>query len=191
MDIYLIRHTKVELENNTCYGQSDVELSNCFEDEVTKLKKKVNFSSEMIFFTSPLKRCLLLAKNLTKKPPIIDNRLLELNFGDWELKKWDSINQSELDNWSGNVINYICPNGESYLDLYNRSKEFFNDLIKENHKEVSIITHAGVIRSILSYILRIPLQCSFIIEIDYGKISKIKLNNIENLPFYNIEYINL
>jgi len=181
----------VKIDNNICYGQSDIELTDNFKNEINIIKNKINFPLNMVFYSSPLIRCRLLAKELTKKKIIIDKRLLELNFGDWELNDWKSIRKSELNKWLNNIKKYTCPNGESYLDLYKRSKDFFNDLIKENHKEVSIITHAGVIRSILSYVLKITLDNSFIINIDYGNISKIIVNSKKKShPIYNIEYIN-
>lgn len=191
MDIYLIRHTKVKVDNGICYGQSDVDVADTFENEVKKLKEKCHFSPKMVFYTSPLKRCLLLAEKLSSTPPIIDDRLLEISFGDWELKKWDLIDRSELEEWTNNFIMTKIPNGESYFDLYKRSCKFFDDLVKKDHKNVVIISHSGVIRSIITYILKIPLEKSFIIQIDYGKMSKIKYNFVNNSdPILNIEFLN-
>ena len=190
MNIYLIRHTKVKLSNNICYGQSDLDLAESFKTELNIIRNKLNFSSNMNVYTSPLKRCTILSKHLTKELPIIDERLLELNFGNWELKEWASIPKSEFDKWLKNIKEYTIPNGESYLDLYKRSKGFFTEITKKDHINVYVISHAGVIRSILSYILNIPLERSFIINLDYGKISKIIVNQNKDNYLYNIKYIN-
>ncbi|MBN1215588.1 MAG: alpha-ribazole phosphatase [Candidatus Lokiarchaeota archaeon] len=190
MNIYLIRHTKVKLSNNICYGQSDLDLAESFKTEIDIIRNKLNFSSNMNVYTSPLKRCTILSKHLTNELPIIDKRLLELNFGNWELKEWGSLPKSEFDKWLKNIKEYTIPNGESYLDLYKRSKNFFTEIIKKDHKNIYVISHAGVIRSILSYILKISLERSFIINLDYGKISKIIVNQDKNRYLYNIKYIN-
>ena len=88
-------------------------------------------------------------------------------------------------------VNFRCPNGESYLDLYKRATDFFEELVKKNYKNVGIITHGGFIRSILSYILEIPLKKSFSIQIYYGSVSKIVLSQDNNSNSYiTVEYIN-
>lgn len=191
MDLYFIRHTSVNVKEGICYGYSDVDLSQTFESEVKILKKKFSISPEMIFYSSPLKRCILLAERLSITDPIIDTRLIELNFGDWELKDWSLINKTEREQWLNNYVNFRCPNGESYLDLYKRATDFFEDLIKESCKNVAIITHGGFIRSILSYILDIPLKKSFSIQIYYGSVSKIVFRQDNNSNTYTtVEYIN-
>jgi len=191
LDLYFIRHTSVNVKEGICYGYSDVEVSQTFESEVKILKKKFFISPQMIFYSSPLKRCILLAERLSITDPIIDTRLIELNFGDWELKDWSLINKTEREKWLNNFVNFRCPNGESYLDLYKRASDFFEDLVKKNYENVAIITHSGFIRSILSYILEIPLKKSFSIQIYYGSVSKIVLSqdNISN-SYITVEYIN-
>lgn len=191
MDLYFIRHTSVNVKEGICYGYSDVEVSQTFESEVKILKKNFSISPQMIFYSSPLKRCILLAKRLSITDPIIDTRLIELNFGDWELKDWSLINKTEREKWLNDFVNFRCPNGESYLDLYKRATDFFEELVKKNYKNVGIITHGGFIRSILSYILEIPLKKSFSIQIYYGSVSKIVLSQDNNSNSYiTVEYIN-
>lgn len=191
MDLYFIRHTSVNVKEGICYGNSDVDLSQTFESEVKILKKKFSISPQMVFYSSPLKRCIFLAERLSINDPIIDTRLIELNFGDWELKDWNLINKTEREQWLNNFVNFRCPNGESYLDLYKRATDFFEDLIKESYKNVAIITHGGFIRSILSYILDIPLKKSFSLQIYYGSVSKIVFRQDSNSKTYTtVEYIN-
>ncbi len=191
MDIYFIRHTHVNLEQVTCYGQSNVDLAETFENEVNNIRKIIPNSISIEIYTSPLKRCVELAKKLTNNSLILDDRLLELDFGEWELKKWNSIDKMALKNWTNNYINIPCPNGESYMDLYNRSIEFFDDLIKKGEIDTLVVTHAGVIRSIISYILKIPLENSFSVQLDFGSVSKISINHIDDCnPIFKIEFLN-
>ncbi|MFH0702917.1 MAG: alpha-ribazole phosphatase [bacterium] len=185
MEIYLIRHTSPNIEKGICYGQSNIDLSTDFEKEFEVINKNLQNIEDLFFYSSPLKRCSALAKYLSKSSFISDKRLMEINFGDWELKNWDSINKKDFQLWVDDFVSVSCPNGESFNDLYLRSINFFEELIKKNHKKVAIITHAGVMRSIISYILEIPLKKSVLLKIDYGSILKIRIiNQVIEIEFF-------
>lgn len=188
MEIYLVRHTRVAIEKSVCYGQSDIELADSFPAELAELQRKLSLRKDCVIYSSPLKRSLHLATVIFPAvQPITDMRLMELNFGDWELKKWKELNPQELELWMNDFVNVPCTGGESYTDLFQRSTAFFNQCLREGHKQILIISHGGVIRSILSMILQIPLARSFSLQIDYGKVSKLNAANTENIL---VEYIN-
>ena len=86
MDIYLIRHTKTDTKKGLCYGQSDVPLADSFYDEALQLQQKLpELNGDCKVFSSPLSRCLRLA-NRFSDTVTTDERLLEMNFGNWENK---------------------------------------------------------------------------------------------------------
>ncbi len=194
MEIYLIRHTTPKVEKGVCYGFSDLEVADSYEEELSLLSKKViqNLKKqyyknaeqeELLIYTSPLQRCSILAKDLKTNlqnyfhPKIKRNKnLKEMNFGDWELKKWNEINEGELKQWTDNFVTEFAPNGESFEVLNKRVIDFWQKNIKaEKGKIALIVCHAGVIRSILCHVLQIPLHKAFLVSIDYGSISKLKV----------------
>lgn len=188
MEIYLIRHTSVGVEKSICYGQSDVPLSANFENESNSILSQFDLKEVFQIYTSPSSRCTNLARKFNKNiEPILDSRIMELNFGKWELQKWDEINPNELNPWMEDFVNVNCPNGESYRELAVRTFEFLKEIVKQQHEKIIVISHGGVIRSLLAQILEIPLEKSFSLQIDYGKISKIKGENIDHII---VEYIN-
>lgn len=188
MEIYLIRHTSVGVEKSVCYGQSDVPLSSNFDIESNIILSQFDLNEQFQIYSSPLSRCTNLAVKFNKTiEPILDSRIMELNFGKWELKKWNEIDPDELNIWMGDFVNVKCTNGESYKDLSNRSSDFFNELIDKSDEKIIVISHGGVIRSLLAQILEIPLEKSFSLQIDCGKVSKIKVVSKENLI---VQYIN-
>jgi alpha-ribazole phosphatase len=188
VELYLIRHTCVAIERSICYGQSDIALADTFQTELLEIQQKLTFNADCIIYSSPLKRSLQLAKAIFPLVrPITDARLMELNFGNWELKKWTEVDKQELDNWMDDFVNVPCTGGESYNDLYKRCVSFFNQCIQEPHQQVVVVSHGGVIRSILSFVLQIPLLRSFSLQLDYGKISKLKITGNGNIT---VEYIN-
>lgn len=186
MEIYLIRHTKPKIEDGICYGQSDIDLSFSFENEFQNLMQKIPSSFDIVF-ASPLKRCSELAGKLHAEKLIYDNSLMELNFGEWELKKWDDINKEEINKWMNNYVDVAPSNGENYRQLYERVKQFWQkNIIKLQKEKIAIVTHAGVIRAALAVILELELQKTFMFSIDHGKTVKVDFTN----NYYSIRYIN-
>lgn len=187
MDIYLIRHTKIDVESGTCYGQSDVDLSRSFPEESKKVLSKLPVSVEdSVIYSSPLSRCRKLASLLDTTNIHFDERLKELDFGNWELEKWDKIDSKKLQKWMDDFVNVNCPGGESYLELTKRVTEWWEEIIQKDHEEVVVITHAGVIRCLLSYVLEVPYKNSFRLSIDPGNISAISVSGRR----YSVKYIN-
>ncbi len=186
MEIYLVRHTTVTVEKGLCYGQADIALAPTFLQEAADTAKQIADRQNAAYISSPSRRCTQLAEFLSRRPPITDRRLLELNFGQWELKLWETLDQEQLDTWINDIINVKCPGGESYADLYGRVIEFYLETLRKNHRSAVICTHAGVIRCILAYILEMPLQRAFDIRLAYGGVTKISIDNdVMSVDFIN------
>ncbi len=186
MEIFLVRHTKVAVEESICYGQHDVPLSNSFEKELITIREKLPISSETPILSSPLTRCLQLAKALNSANVKVDKRLLEINFGEFEMMEWEQIKRTYNELFQ-DYVNSTPPGGESYMDLYKRVVKFYKELISNRLNVVILVTHAGVIRSILAYILKIPLEKAFSLQISYGGVSKVTIHSEE---YIDIDYVN-
>jgi alpha-ribazole phosphatase len=180
MEVYIIRHTPVAIGKDTCYGQSNVPLADTFLQDAEKLKNQLPNDFDAIY-CSPLERCKDLATALEYTNIHIDNALLEMNFGDWENKKWNDLNQEDLNNWMTDFVKVKTPNGENLIELFDRVKQFLDNLRKQQHKKVLLITHAGVIRCVWTYLLQIPLTNIFKIPVDYGQKLIINLSTEHNL----------
>lgn len=183
MEIYLIRHPKPNVESNICYGQLDIDIENENTLNIDEICANIASKIDKIY-TSPLQRCKKLALLIANKYEIkhenivINGALMELNFGEWEGKKWDDINQNILQNWMNDFVNYQVPEGESYMQLYNRAVIFWNKIISNhsnNNSTIAIVTHAGYIRAILSLIQNLELKNTFDIKILYTSVFKISV----------------
>ncbi|RUT79789.1 alpha-ribazole phosphatase [Ancylomarina longa] len=161
MEIYLVRHTKVNVEKGICYGQKDVELIDTYPEELKVLKEKLTDIEFDAFYTSPLSRCKILAQDLYPDLAIEDTRLMELNFGDWEGKAWDEIKDPLLPIWMEDFVNKKCSNGESFVMLHDRVLNFWKELKSKDFQRVIIFTHGGVIRTIQAIANNIKLEDSF------------------------------
>lgn len=176
MEIYLVRHTETTCEKGICYGQSDVDLAEPFESVFENILSQL--PSKAIIFSSPLKRCVTLAKYIQNNIKTIfyeeDKRLMEMNFGDWEMKSWNSIPQDQLNPWMEDFVNIKVSNGESFVELHERANNFLSEKKsnKINHP-VIIVAHAGTIRSFLCHHSSLPFKDAFQNKVDFGEVIKI------------------
>ncbi|OAQ38167.1 hypothetical protein A5893_15320 [Pedobacter psychrophilus] len=188
MNIYLIRHTKTYNPNELCFGQSEMPLEENFTIDFDWIKEHLNLENAT-YFSSPLRRCTKLLSYLSDENFIIDERLNEINFGDWEMKSWQEISPKDLDNWKEDFVNYRMKNGENFNDVFERSILFFDHILKMELEDVVVVCHSGIIRSIVSYILDFPLEKVFNLNVDYSSISKIEFDPIFNTS--KLAYLNI
>ena len=185
MELYLIRHTTPDIAEGICYGQTDVGLADSFEKEVKTLREKLpNGCERFPIYSSPLERCSKLSARLSGGAITTDQLLMELDFGDWEGQPWDDIDDASLSEWMQDFVEVQCPGGESYHQLYDRVIKWWKKIVSTDQEKVLVVTHAGVIRCLLSHILELPLENSFRLQVDYGSISKIVHQNNRNTVAY-------
>lgn len=98
MKVILIRHTSVDVPKGVCYGQTDVPVAATFTEEAEMTKKALGDRTFDAVFSSPLTRARLLADYCGYPTPVTDNRLMEMNMGDWEMKRYDDIKDDNLQN---------------------------------------------------------------------------------------------
>jgi alpha-ribazole phosphatase len=172
MEIFLIRHTTPDVCKGFIYGRMDIALTKSFnaekEDIIDKLPKHID-----LIISSPSSRCTLLAREIADLF-LEDERLMELDFGLWEGKTWDTINRLESERWMEDFINTSPPQGESLHQMNERVMDFWNELPQYPHQRIAIITHAGVIRLILAAVNSISLQSLFDINVEYGEVITLK-----------------
>jgi len=183
VELYLIRHPEVNLEKGICYGHAEVELRQPFSGLPDELIKKWALAKAVIY-SSPSKRCVQFGSPLAEKMGrdvlfFRDVRLKELNFGNWEMKRWDDIDPEELNKWMIDFVHEQVPGGESFIDLNKRVESFLGEhVVKKNNENdtILVVTHAGVIRSALCQLEGIPLENAFKIKVDFGSVTKVSLD---------------
>ncbi len=182
MKLFFLRHTSLNVEIDVFYGQTDLDVSDRFEEEVKLIKKKIkNFNIDTNYikvYSSPLKRCIKLTNKLTKNY-IVDERIKEMNLGDWEMKKMSSISKKEKLDWENNLLSFKIPNGESNNEFLKRLKSFLEDIFKFN-EDALIVCHAGSINGMLSLLTKEPFDKmvkNYWELIKHGSLSLIELKN--------------
>ena len=182
MKLFFLRHTSLNVEIDVFYGQTDLDVSDRFEQEVKLIQKKIkNFNidtNSIKVYSSPLKRCIKLTNKLTENF-IVDERIKEMNLGDWEMKKMSSISNKEKLDWENNLLSFKIPNGESNEEFLKRLKSFLEDIFKFN-EDALIVCHAGSINGMLSLLTKEPFDKmvkNYWELIKHGSLSMIELKN--------------
>lgn len=155
MEIYLIRHTAVDVPSGVCYGQTDVPLKPTFEQEAEIVKNALDSHIFDAVYTSPLSRCVRLATYCGYPAAQRDDRLKEMHMGDWEMQAFDAIEDPQLQEWYDNYLHIPTRNGESYQDLLKRVSAFLEERKaaeeKTRHSKIAIFAHGGVLLSAQIY----------------------------------------
>lgn len=166
---YLIRHTRPEISQGTCYGQTDIDIKDNFEKKFKAVKNLLP-SKNMPVYSSPLKRCLKLAKFLCPKTVSVDSRLKEINFGNWELKKWEEIPKDEIEPWYEDYIHVSPPCGESFESLYERVKDFYENTLSKQSGPCIVVAHGGPLRILVGLNQGLELNEMMDIQIGFGEV---------------------
>lgn len=145
MDIVLVRHTSVGVPKGTCYGWSDVPVAETFESEAAMTKINLGDEPFDAVYSSPLTRARKLAEYCGWPEPIVDDRLKEMNMGDWEMKLFDEIEDENLQRWYDDYMHLAATNGESFPVLYARVASFLDELKTKPYRRVAIFAHGGVL----------------------------------------------
>lgn len=156
--IYLVRHGESEANIQRRYsGITDVDLSQSGRMQAKVAGQHLIYEKILNIYSSPLKRARDTAKiicneiNIDIHKIIIEPCLVEVNFGIFENMTWDELRlnyREETENWILKKHKYKFPEGEDYEDIIKRISVFM-DNVPDNSL---IVTHFGVIQSILLYL---------------------------------------
>ncbi|MBC3886595.1 histidine phosphatase family protein [Undibacterium griseum] len=151
--LHLIRHTAPQIDSDVCYGQADIAVSHtdCIRLAASMYPR---WQGRIPVYSSPLQRCHQLAVLLHERP-VTDARLMEMSFGEWELRSWSAIPRVDVEAWAQNVAHYCPGGGESLLQMVGRVDSFLRELLRTAQQtgqdEAVLVCHGGVIRVILAW----------------------------------------
>lgn len=146
MKLIFIRHTSVDVARGICYGNTDVPLASTFASEAARVKEQLDKYHCRVAYCSPLSRCVRLAEYCGYPDAIRDARLKEMNFGKWEMRAYDEIEDPALQQWFDDYINVRPPEGESVIDQRRRLEDFVADIISQQvESPIAVFTHGGIL----------------------------------------------
>ncbi len=176
MEVLLIRHTAVDVAPGICYGQTDVPLKPTFEQEAEVVKGALSAHEPFdAVYTSPLSRCVRLAVYCGYPDAIRENRIMEINFGEWEMQPFAEIKDPRLQEWYNDHLNVAATGGESFTLLYERVAGFLEELKTKQYSKVALFCHGGSILCAQVYAKTISVEEAFKALTPYGGIVRINI----------------
>jgi alpha-ribazole phosphatase len=143
----LIRHPAVLAAPGTCYGRLDLDLHPRAAADCARLRAVVAGFTGTVW-TSPARRCRVIAGAAARA----DDRLRELDFGEWEGRAWDDVPRAALDRWAAAPLAFAPPGGESGAALLARVADFHAGL-RARGEDCVVVAHGGPLK-LLAAMLR-------------------------------------
>lgn len=181
-EVILVRHGESKMNEKSLFcGWTDSPLTLKGKKQAMEVRDKLKNEKIDLIISSDLNRCHNTAEiiNLDHQCDIITTSgLKEFNFGKWEGLSYDDIRSTfpvEADSWQKDYVNYKVPGGESLMEMYDRVVITYDKIIRENlDKNLLIVSHAGVIRSILSKEICGGIECYWKFKINNCGITKLE-----------------
>ncbi|MEZ5702585.1 MAG: histidine phosphatase family protein [Burkholderiaceae bacterium] len=131
MKLWLLRHAAVALGAGLCYGASDVPAQAALNRQAAQTAAAV-LPPGLPLRTSALERTRQLGAALRALRPdlgaaVVDARLNEFNFGQWELQPWDAIPRLAFDAWMADFAHHRFGGVESTQALIDRVAQVLRD----------------------------------------------------------------
>lgn len=151
-EIWLVRHAPVAV-SGLCYGRLDVPTTCAAEEAAARIRGAAAGAAHRWerIWASPSERARAVGAALSQRlalPLSVDERLCELDFGEWEGKSHRVIEQEHPERYRRWLRDYETegpPGGESATDLRRRVSEWLAERRREG-RTVLAVTHGGVIR---------------------------------------------
>lgn len=185
-----IRHTSLQVTPDLCYGQTDIKVSDTFNQEAEGVKSQLSRHQYDAVFTSPLSRAEMLCHHCGYESIAVrDPRVMERNFGDWELKTWTEVeelvqNHPDRDSYVDHLGQIVPPNGETVEDLLARVHAFIQEVRMERYRRIAVFCHGGVINSARHFQGDVALDRLFVDVPPYGSINTLKYAHLESRNVY-------
>lgn len=174
--VHLIRHPQLGLAAGICYGSSDVPLPEIPAESAAMLRAKLPPDTRIV--SSPLARCLAFARLLAADPAklVVDARLREMHFGDWEMQSFSSIARQALDAWAAAPWGFVPPGGESADTMRERVTDALREWLRNAPESIAFVSHGGPLRVILGALLRLPQTEWLDLACDCGSLTRLRLH---------------
>lgn len=190
--LYLVRHGETVLHKGICIGQTDIPLA---EQGIAYISQKtlplllaLQLEQPRII-ASPLRRAMQTAEILDNKLGVgitQEPALKEINMGKWDGLPFSDIKKhwpEAYEQRGADFVHFRTPMGESFLDVQQRALEVILPMC-HTPEPIILVTHAGVIRTLLCAANKTPLQELFTYKPATGSITLLSKHVFLEKAFY-------
>ncbi|MDO5110880.1 MAG: histidine phosphatase family protein [Clostridia bacterium] len=182
MKLILARHGQTDW--NTCFrvqGRTDIPLNERGRAQAQALSERLSCMKIDVVYASPLQRAQESARFIADRqgcPLIVDERLIERDFGEWEGVIMPELSKTQpalWDVWVKTPESCAIPGAETVQQVNARSLDFAADVFSRyKDGNVVMISHANPVKLILCHYLHASPNCMHKIRTDNCSYSEIR-----------------
>jgi broad specificity phosphatase PhoE len=197
LKLFMVRHGEtIENSKEIIQGHTLGSLSEKGKQQAVAVAHRLKSERFDCIYVSDLKRAVDTSKQILRfhngVQVFYDQRIREQNLGIYEGSSIASLRE-EIKKKETDFVQFVPPEGESVEDLSRRSSDFYRSILEKHSNEaILLITHGGVIITMLLYIFKwdfsryrevLPENTAVtIIEINSkGTPKLLQLNSVEHL----------
>jgi len=183
--LYLVRHGESHSNSQSrIQGHSDSGLNERGLRQAQKIAKRLSGHAFDKVYSSDLGRALTTCKAIaarTGHKPVVDRGLREISLGEWEGLTTDEVNaryRRGYDRWLKSPTRMKVPGAETVAEFHARVRNKV-EAIMEKHGtgRVLVVTHGGVIASLVSHWLRSSFDHTLLnLRIDNTSVTVVEKN---------------
>jgi broad specificity phosphatase PhoE len=179
--LLLIRHAEVEARYHGVFGgRIDMDLSPRGHEQAAALAVYLHRQPLSAIYASPMRRVQQtlapMLVNGAPKPVILPD-LREVDFGDWTGLAWEEVQPKfgiSAFAWLEQLACDGIANAECAETLQDRVEPCLRQILAAHSgQQVAIFCHGGIIRVLLSILLRWPLARMAAFEIEYASLTHV------------------
>jgi broad specificity phosphatase PhoE len=156
-------------------GRVDLELSERGAGQAALLARRFAGKTVTHVFSSPLRRARQTAAGIAEVCGVdveIDDRLVELDYGDWDGRLLSEIREERGTSWFADP-NFAPPGGESLVAVTARVESFCRDRIADSDGRVVAVSHVSPIKAAVAWALGVDERATLRMQLGLATITKI------------------
>lgn len=187
--VFLIRHGVTEWHSNQrVLGRRDIALT---EEGHAQAERAANLLAQVPLvdvIASPLQRTLQTAERIAAPHGIQvarDPRLVDFDLGEWSGMEYSQITATPAyQRFVSDPMSTRIPGGETLLDARKRALASIHQALRDSPSgdAIALVTHAGIIRIVLTHYLGSPPGNYHRLRVSPGSISVLYFEDVRELP---------
>lgn len=156
MNIWVTRHGQTNLnKHKLMQGLTDDPLNARGIEQAKSVREAIGDVHFDAVYASPLDRAITTASivaDIPKSDVIIDNRIIEVDFGKYEQIPYAKLGLAMTAYWAWPEIVPAPKTVENIASMVARSSDFMRELESHDYENVLVACHGGIIRAICGYL---------------------------------------
>jgi len=181
LNIYFVRHAQSVANLKRLYcGVTDIELSEHGENSLSHVGEFFREKNISNIYISPLKRCRRTAELIFgDRDFIVNDGVIEVNFGDWEGLHISEIEDKYADEWNQFLKDwreFTFPNGDNIPKYQKKAGQVIQGIIdKEQDGDIVIVSHNAYIKAAISYLLTGDNKLAYSLSVQNASINQVEV----------------